>query len=89
MTSEGSLPSGSLITTGRPLTRLVFDICFGPTLGGDLGDVHFLVLNLNLSRRTESKYPQREDTDHGCVQPIFMNSLGYLHLRSAQGQATS
>lgn len=30
-------------------TRLVFDICFGPTLGGDLGDVHFLVLNLNIA----------------------------------------
>lgn len=50
-------------------TRLVLDIRFGPTLGGDLGDVHFLVLNLNLSRRTESKYPQREDTGHGCIQP--------------------
>jgi hypothetical protein len=46
----------------EPLTRLVLDISFGPTLGGDLGYVHFLVLNLNLSRRTESKYPQRQGT---------------------------
>lgn len=30
-------------------TRLVLDISFGPTLGGDLGYVHFLVLNLNIA----------------------------------------
>lgn len=54
-----------LRATGEPLTRLVLDISFGPTLGGDLGYVHFLVLNLNLSRRTESRYPQRQGTGHG------------------------
>lgn len=66
---KGHLPQGVSAQQAGPLTRLVLDICFGPTLGGDLGDVHFLVLNLNLSRRTESKYPQREDTGHGYVQP--------------------
>lgn len=49
----------------EPLTWLVLDISFGPTLGRDLGYVHFLVLNLNLSRTTEGKYPQRQGTGHG------------------------
>lgn len=61
----------------EPLTRLVFDISFGPTLGGDLGYVHFLVLNLNLSRKTESKHPQRQDTGCEGAHLTLANSLGY------------
>lgn len=34
------------------LTRLVLDVSLGPTLGGDLRDVHLLILNLNLRRKT-------------------------------------
>lgn len=34
-----------------PLTRLVLDVSLRPTLGRDLRDVHFLVLNLNLRRK--------------------------------------
>jgi hypothetical protein len=39
-----------------PLTRFVLNVSFGPTLGGDLGDVHFFVLNLNLRRRGGRNY---------------------------------
>ena len=38
-----------------PLTRLVLDVSLRPTLGGDLGDVYLLVLNLNLRRKTYTR----------------------------------
>lgn len=42
-------------TREAPLTRLVLNVSLGPTLGGDLRDVHLLVLNLNLRRKTHKK----------------------------------
>lgn len=45
--TEGKTP----VFEGDALTRLVLDVGLGPALGGDLGDVHLLVLNLHLRRK--------------------------------------
>lgn len=59
---------------GRDLTWLVLDVGLGATLGGDLGDVHLLALNLNLRRKLQKHTLRGEHArprpllSHPCLQ---------------------
>lgn len=66
-----------------PLTRLVLDVGLGPALGGDLRDVHLLVLDLNLRRNQDviaSEKVRCQGQTHVPLESLFSTFEFFLSL---------
>lgn len=86
MTSEGPPPPGSLSTTGGATHQACVWYLLWTHTWRRPWRCPLSCFESEPKQKNRKQISSERRHRSGCIQPIFMNFLGYLHLKSAQGQ---